>query len=137
MTFRAGQSGNPAGRPKGVGRVAEYRQQLQSRASEIIDAVIASALAGEAVAQRLVIERLVPAIRPESRPISFEVSENATLPQLGDSIIRAVASGQLPADTAARLLQALASQSKLIETEQLEARIAALEAASGKSSAAA
>lgn len=61
MTFKAGKSGNPAGRPKGiVDKRAELRAILEDHAPAIIGKLIELAKSGDPHAIRLCVERLIP-----------------------------------------------------------------------------
>ena len=63
MVFKKGESGNPKGRPKGaLNKATIMAQQICDNAAEQIAAkAVEMALAGDATALRLVLERLVPA----------------------------------------------------------------------------
>jgi hypothetical protein len=57
--------------------------------------------------------------------VSLPVS--ATLSGQGDEIIRGIMTGKVPPDLGSMLITALANQAKIIETQELESRITALE----------
>ena len=132
MPFQPGVSGNPKGRPRGVGKVAKYRALLQSQAEALIQAAIKQALAGDSTALKLCIDRLLPPYRPEAMPISFSLSGTTSLAQMGESVVAAIGNGVLSPDQGASVLQALEGQARLIEMEELEQRISALEAGHGQ-----
>ena len=68
MKFKPGQSGNPAGKPKGVkDRRTELRALLVPHAQELIDKVVALAKAGDTTALRILIDRLIPPIHLSGR----------------------------------------------------------------------
>lgn len=131
--FKPGQSGNPAGRKPGESPLAKYRAMLASRANELISQVIDLALAGEPAALKLCLDRLIPPYRPEAVPVEFAMPEVGGLVKMGEAVLSAIGSGILSPEQGAKVLQALAGQSRLIEVEELEQRIAALEVANGQS----
>ena len=53
--YKPGQSGNPAGRPKGS--VNRQLAELRAAADKVLPLVVEKALAGDAEAQRLILDR--------------------------------------------------------------------------------
>jgi hypothetical protein len=128
--FQKGQSGNPAGKPKGARHKTTIAMQalLDGQAEAVMQKAAQLALEGDSTALRLCMERLLPA-RKDS-PICFDLpairtAEDASIAMA--AIIEAVAGGELtPAegDSVAGLVEL---QRKVIETKVLEQRIVALE----------
>lgn len=127
MKYKPGESGNLAGRPPGVGRVAKYRKLLQSQADALIQTAINQALAGESAALKLCIDRLLPPYRPEAVSVEFAMPEVGGLVKMGEAVLSAIGNGILSPEQGATVLQALAGQARLIEVEELERRVAVLE----------
>jgi len=73
MAFSPGQSGNPKGRPVGIGTANRMRDLIHLQAEPIIKSIIAQALEGCQASQKLCVERIVPALRPVDHS-NFEVS---------------------------------------------------------------
>ena len=63
MPFVKGQSGNPAGRPKGSGDIAKARQKLLEHSDEIIQRLMERVREGDPGALKLALERLIPVIK--------------------------------------------------------------------------
>ncbi|MCB1769014.1 MAG: hypothetical protein KDJ31_04815 [Candidatus Competibacteraceae bacterium] len=61
--WQPGQSGNPRGRRPDCA-VSKARARISRNLPAIIDALVKAALAGDASASRLLLERVVPAMRP-------------------------------------------------------------------------
>lgn len=125
--WKPGESGNPRGRPPGRGQVAELREAIAKHTPAIIRKLVVQAKAGDTAAARLLLERALAPVKPAEQPIPFELPAG-TLTEQGDAVLRAAATGDLSPGQAAQLMTALAAQAKLTETDELAARIAALEA---------
>jgi len=65
--FAPGNKASP-GRPPGRGAVAEMREALAADLGGIIDTVKARALAGDMQAARIILDRLVPSLKPVEMP---------------------------------------------------------------------
>ena len=96
--FRPGQSGNPAGRPKGARNRSTIAAEslLEGEAEALTRKAIALALAGDTTALRLCIERLVPPRK--DRPIAFELPPIASAADVANAVaavLQAVAEGRV------------------------------------------
>ncbi len=127
--FKPGQSGNPAGRPRGTKDTrTELRELLRPHAPALVAKVVALALdEGDVAAPRICVERLIPALKPQSEPVSLP-GMRGTLSERGNTVLGAMARGRLSPDEAATVLQALAAQARIREFDDLASRIAELEA---------
>ena len=127
MTWQTGQSGNPKGRKLGTGKLDKLRAALTKELPEVLDALITQAKAGDTGAIKLILERTVPALRPVDAPAVLDLPPVGGLAEQGRAVLAALAAGQLPVNQATGILQGLGGLVKLIETDELEQRIAALE----------
>lgn len=121
-TFAKGQTGNPGGRP---GNLANLRAKLTAGSDEIATVVLAAAKSGDMQACRLILERIVPALKPITEPVPFDL-DDADLPSTARSIMRAIASGALPGDQGKVLLDAVLGMSRVVEVAELEKQLAEL-----------
>lgn len=120
--FQKGQSGNPKGRTPGSG----LRQLLVPHAPALIAKAVELALGGNETALRICIDRILPTLKSEMLPVTLE-GIDGTLAEQGAGIVRAMAKGEITPDETATLLQALASQARIIEVDELQKRLTALE----------
>lgn len=122
-----GQSGNPEGRKPGTGKVAELRASIAEHLPDIIAKLIEQAKAGDAGAARLLIERVIPPVKAMEQPVHMDLSATATPAEQGRAVLAAAGAGDMAPGQAAQLLAGLGALAKLIEVEELSARVAALE----------
>jgi hypothetical protein len=127
MGFRKGQSGNPAGRPRGIeDSRTKHRGLFNARAEEIVNRAIEVALQGDVAALRLCVDRIAPPYREsESHIVVNTVGEAPS--DLARKVVADMATGRLSPNVADTILTVVARQVKIIEADELAARITALE----------
>ena len=121
MKFKTGQSGNPAGRKPGPSKIGKLRASLERDVPEILSALVDAAKTGDPVAAKIILDRVLPALRPEIR-------QSAPAPTDPDSILQAVEAGQIGVDQATALMALATSRVKIAEAQELIQRLDALEA---------
>jgi hypothetical protein len=92
------------------------RATLATDLDKIIDTLRTQALAGDAQAIRIILDRVLPALPTDG-----------TLTDQGRAVVAAAGAGVLAPSQAAQLLAGLGTLAKLIETDELASRVAALE----------
>lgn len=128
--FAPGQSGNPAGRPKGSrGKASILAQAMVDGDFEaIISKAIECAKAGEPVAMRLCIERLVPPQRGPVVEIALPAIRRAEDVVSGFSaVLAAAAAGEISLGEAKEFMALLDGHRRAIETHELAVRIQLIE----------
>ena len=121
--FKKGQSGNPRGKPKGLrSRVTMLAERLlDGQAEKIVQAIIRSALNGDSAAQRVCLDRILPARR--DRPIILDigplVSAQDGLAALGQ-IVLAMAQGDITPPEAGEAARPIESFLRSLQTHELE-----------------
>lgn len=123
--FKKGQSGNPAGRK--LGSVSSGLRLLREAAGEIMPLVIQRAKAGDAEAQRLILDRAVPKLRPVSPSEAVLLPDGNFVDQVR-ALLRGVAGGELSPTTAAEVANIIALAAKVEEVDNLRDELASLRA---------
>ena len=128
--FQPGQSGNPAGKPKGT-RAPIYAALDAAAAEnmpEILNALVGKAKEGDPCAAELLMRRAWP--ERKGRPLVFDLPASkgpAALTEAMASITEAMASGAMTPDEAAAVASVIEIHRKTIALEDHEQRLKALE----------
>lgn len=130
--FKPGQSGNPRGRPKGAKHKVTLAAEalLDGEAQALTRKAINQALAGDSVALRLCLERILPPRR--DRPIKVvlpALRSPADIPKVVASLFAAVGQGDITPAEAAEVSKLAEAYGRAVETQELEERLARLERA--------
>jgi hypothetical protein len=129
--FEKGRSGNPSGRRPGTRCRATLAAEalLQGEAKALTRKAIEVALTGDVQALRLCLDRIAPIRRGSTVRLDLpEITSTTDITAALSAVLAAVADGTLTADEAAGLTTLIEAARRSLETEQLERRIAAVEA---------
>ena len=124
--WKPGQSGNPKGRPPGTGEVAKLRAALAADVPEILAGLVSAAKAGDVQAARIILERVLPALKPIEHAQALPLPDGS-LTEQGRAVLAAVAAGELAPGQGAQLLAAVGSLARVVEIDELTQRIEQLE----------
>lgn len=132
--FQKGQSGNPGGRPKGSRNKATIAAEslFDGEAERLTRKVIELALNGDTTALKIALDRLLPSRK--ERPICIdlpEVNNPGDLVKAANVVLLQVGQGIITLTEASSLMGLFEQLRKAMETQEIEARIAALEGKSG------
>lgn len=130
--WKPGQSGNPSGRPKGTGKFEKLREDIAVHVPEIIDMLAQQAKGGDVAAARLLLERVYPAMKPVEATQPIDMPEG-TLTERGNAVLAAIGAGELAPAQGAALVAAIGALARVVEVDELAARVAALEDKHAKS----
>jgi len=124
--WQKGQSGNPRGRPKGGTNFVTLRKAIAGDVPEIIDAMVAAAKLGDVQAAKLLLDRVLPSLKPVEQAVSLPLGGSPA--EAGRAVLEALGAAQLTPEQGAKLLAGLGALARVIEVDELEKRIEALEA---------
>jgi hypothetical protein len=128
--WQPGQSGNPAGRPPGSRHTALVALDAigADNASAVMQAVVNAAKGGDMRAADILLSRLWPARK--GRPVALEMPPLHTAADVSAALAAVaaeMAAGNITPEEAGAVAAVIEAQRRAIETEDLAARIAALE----------
>jgi hypothetical protein len=121
--FLPGSTANPGGTP---GRVAELRRLLDPHMPELVERVRKAAMEGDMTAAKLLLDRLIPVLKPETAASAVPGLAQGTVAEKVQVVLENVADGSLSPSIAAELLAAVATATSLATMEELRREIAAL-----------
>lgn len=126
--WKSGQSGNPAGRAAGTGALQKLRAEIAGHVPDILAGLVSAAKAGDVQAARLILERVLPALKPLEMPAVVPgILATGTMTAKAGAVLDAAMAGVLAPGQAAQLIAALGTVSKIAEVDDLMTRIEALE----------
>jgi len=129
LTWRKGQSGNPKGRPPGVGEVARLRAAIAEHVPTIITRLVERAtMEGDTQAARLLLERVLPPVKAVALFEPLPVPATGSLAERAEAVLAAMTKGEASPDAAETALAGLTALARLRLVDELEARVRALEA---------
>ncbi len=128
--WEKGESGNPLGRPKGARNKTTLAAEalLHGEAETLTRSCITQALAGNPVALRLCLERILPPIK--DRPLELDISNVTTMANVLKAlnhVLALMSQGTILPSEADKVAALLVTIQKTIESTELEDRVNALE----------
>lgn len=127
--WKVGESGNPKGRPPGVGEVAKLRASIAGHVPKIITRLVTAAIGGDTQAARLLLERVLPPVKSTEAAVQLALPPDGSLTEQGRSVLAAVSLGDLAPGQGAQLMAAIGSLARVAEIDELTERITKLEEA--------
>ena len=125
MAFKKGESGNPAGRPRGS--VNKNLRMLRDAAQAILPDLIERAKSGDLEAQKLILDRGIPRLRAVSMPEAMALP-GGTLTDQAKALVALIAEGNLSTTVAAEIAGIITASARVEEVDQLRDELKALRA---------
>lgn len=128
--FQPGQSGNPAGKPRGTRHRATQLAQtlMEGGIEDAVNVVLQAAKSGDVQAAKVIIDKLLPAVR--ERPVTIDLPDVTTATGVSEAqtaVLKALADGEIAPGEATAIAGVIEARRRSIETMELEQRVAALE----------
>lgn len=112
---------------KAVSVKKSAEELIKSSADQILDRVVRSALRGDMTACKMVLDRVYPTLRPESKKAVFRYDPQVPLAQQVSNVIAAIANGYLAPDVAKSVIESIQAVASVRCVDELEKRLAMLE----------
>ena len=126
MTFVPGQSGNPAGRPRGSRnkKTLMLEALLDDESEALMRRVIGLAKMGDDVAMRLVFARMLPPRRDRPVPIELpRIESEADARRASGDVMEALGSGEITPQEAEQVLRVIAGAAMVMQSSNMGASI--------------
>jgi hypothetical protein len=126
MTFLPGQSGNPAGRPRGSrNKKTLFLEALLDGESEaLMRRLIGLAKMGDDLAMRLCVERMMPPRRERPVPLPLpRIDSEADARRASSEVIEALGEGEVTPKEAEQLLRAIAGAGVIMQSGEMAERV--------------
>jgi hypothetical protein len=128
--FKKGESGNPRGRAKGSRHKATLAALalLEGDLEAITQVCVDKAKAGDLMAVKLILDKLLPTRRERSINLKFpNVKGTQDLPRALETVMQAVAAGELTPGEGQTITAMLEAYRKGLEFTDIESRLRTLE----------
>jgi hypothetical protein len=125
MAWAKGQSGNTNGRPVGsVNKSTALRKALSDNdIQDLLQVVYRQAMDGDTTSQKLILERLIPVAKSESKPLPPGLSLSGNVEADLERINAAMAQGTLSIEQATQLVQLAGRVAEIGIVPALQARL--------------
>jgi hypothetical protein len=124
-----GPSPNPSGRPPGIpDKRLLATQQMLDEMRDIVAVLVGKALEGDTGAISVVLSKVMPSLKAQAEKVNFDLDTDAPASEQVGQVLDAIAQGRLAPDVGRLIIDSVKALAEVKATEELEARIAVLEA---------
>lgn len=130
MPFQPGQSGNPAGRPRGSRnkKTIALESLVDGEAEAVMQKLITMAKMGDNVAMRLCVERMMAPRRERPVPLALpRIETDADARRASADVIEALAEGEVTPKEAEHLLRTIAGATMILQSSEVAGRLSRIE----------
>lgn len=125
-----GPSPNPKGRPAGVpDKRLLATQAALDEMRNIVAMLVGRALEGDTNAASIVLSKVLPSVKAQAEKVQFDLNTDAPISEQVAQVLDAIAAGAIAPDVGRLIIDSVARLSDVRATEELAARIEALEQA--------
>lgn len=130
--WKAGQSGNPKGRPKGiVDSRTKYRQLIEQDAPALVARCIADAKAGCKVSMKVCLDKILPNAKSERivRGVLAEIvpEDIKSLQDVSASVVQAMSKDEITPELGRHAMAVIESHASMLERTELIDRLERIE----------